>query len=30
MPYKAKSVYFSARLKIFILRKTKQCISVCF
>ena len=30
LPCKAKGVYLSERLKIFILRKTKICISVCF
>ena len=29
LPYKAKKVYLLERLKIFILRKTKKCISVC-
>ena len=30
MPYKAKRAYFSARLKMFILRKTNKYISVFF
>ena len=30
LPYKAKRMYLSERLKIFILRKTKKCILVCF